>query len=502
MQTISLPVAELRTALAGLGKVIPKRITLAVLGQVRVRRHDSGLIDLTVTDLDRFATYSMNHRGQAEPASLLVPFGDLNNIAKSCGGTDVIELEPVGKNAISIRFPVGGQSAEHHCESAPPEEFPLQPEVQGTSIAIDEALRSSIHEALECASTDPTRLVLNGAFIDVRDDSAHYVVGTDGRHLFSSNSFSLPLKESILIPEHKFLGWKGFQQDGEWKLRAMPAKDDGPPCFEIASDHWRFQSQSIDSQFPQWKTVLPNPASYQTTISINPEAVDEVMVAVQRLPLGDDKHHTIGLDVADNAFRLLGRSRPELPWTKIDIQEAGANGPDATIFLDRRTLLKALRFGLTRIEIIDSMSPLRFSLAGRQMIIMPLRMNGDTNAATTPPPAETALTPNTNPPPQAEQRTPPPMQTNTPPLGQNRTAGANGSSTPSAQTTTSKEEAKSSLEAALVQIEAIKTGFRETINGLTKLGDHIRQSMREQKASEKEIQTVRQTLRSLQGVRI
>ena len=94
------------------------------------------------------------------------------------------------------------------------------------------------------------------------------------------------------------------------------------------------------------------------------------------------------------------------------------------------------------------------------------------------------------------------MQTNTPTLGQTRTAGANGSSTPSAQTTTSKEEAKSSLEAALVQIEAIKTGFRETINGLTRLGDHIRQSMREQKASEKEIQTVRQTLRSLQGVRI
>ena len=141
------------------------------------------------------------------------------------------------------------------------------------------------------------------------------------------------------------------RQDGEWKLRTMLGKDDGPPCFEIASDHWCFLSRSIDSQFPQWKTVLPSPASYQTTISINPEAVDEVMVAVQRLPLGEDKHHTIGLEVDGNAFRLLGRSRPELAWTKIDIQEAGATGPEVTIFLDRRTLLKALRFGLTRIEI-------------------------------------------------------------------------------------------------------------------------------------------------------
>jgi len=501
MQNITLPVAELRTALAGLGKVIQKRISLAILGNVRVRRHGSGLTDLTVTDLDRTAIYSMDHRGQAEPATLLVPFVDLNNIAKSCGNADVIELEPAGEKAISIRFPVGGQSAEHHCESAPPAEFPLQPEVSGTSINISETLRSSIHEALECASSDPSRLVLNGAFIDVRDNNAHYVVGTDGNHLFSSNSFSLPLKQSVLIPEHKFLGWKGFQQDGEWKLKAKPVKESGPPCFEITSDHWRFLSRSSESNYPDWKAVLPSPTAYNTTISINPEAVDEVMVAVQRLPLGEDRHHTIGLEVAKNEFRLLGKSRPELPWTKIVIPESGTTGPDVTIFLDRRMLLKALRFGLTRIEIIDSISPIRFSLAGRQMIIMPLRMNGGSNTAASPPPI-TAATTNTNPPPPAEQPTPTPMQTSTPTIGQAKPAGANGSSTPPAQGTANKEDSKSPLEAALVQIESIKTGFRESINGLTKLGDHIRQSMREQKTSEKEIHNVRQTLRTLQSVRI
>ena len=51
-------------------------------------------------------------------------------------------------------------------------------------------------------------------------------------------------------------------------------------------------------------------------------------------------------------------------------------------------------------------------------------------------------------------------------------------------------------------IEGIKTGFREAINGLTKVGDHIRQAMREQKSGEKEIQGIRQTLRTLQSVRI
>ena len=63
-------------------------------------------------------------------------------------------------------------------------------------------------------------------------------------------------------------------------------------------------------------------------------------------------------------------------------------------------------------------------------------------------------------------------------------------------------EAKPALETALVQIENIKTAFRETISALTKLGDSIRQALREQKSGDKDLQSVRQTLRSLQSVRI
>jgi hypothetical protein len=65
-----------------------------------------------------------------------------------------------------------------------------------------------------------------------------------------------------------------------------------------------------------------------------------------------------------------------------------------------------------------------------------------------------------------------------------------------------KSETKSTLEATLVQVEGIKTGLRETLQQLSKIGDSIRASMREQKANEKEIHGVRQTLRSLQSVRI
>jgi len=61
---------------------------------------------------------------------------------------------------------------------------------------------------------------------------------------------------------------------------------------------------------------------------------------------------------------------------------------------------------------------------------------------------------------------------------------------------------KPALETALAQIEVIRGEFRSAVAGLTKLGELLKAAQREQKASEKEVQGVRQTLRSLQGVRI
>ena len=61
---------------------------------------------------------------------------------------------------------------------------------------------------------------------------------------------------------------------------------------------------------------------------------------------------------------------------------------------------------------------------------------------------------------------------------------------------------KPAIEAAIDKIEGFKASVRETLAGLTELTGLLRQAVREQKAGEKEIHTVRQTLRSLQSVRI
>jgi len=58
------------------------------------------------------------------------------------------------------------------------------------------------------------------------------------------------------------------------------------------------------------------------------------------------------------------------------------------------------------------------------------------------------------------------------------------------------------LDTALAQIEIVRGDFRNAVAGLNKLGDLLKQVQRENKSTDKEIASVRQTLRSLQSVRI
>ena len=58
------------------------------------------------------------------------------------------------------------------------------------------------------------------------------------------------------------------------------------------------------------------------------------------------------------------------------------------------------------------------------------------------------------------------------------------------------------MRAAAVQVENIRNNFRESLNGLNQVLSLLKTAEKEQKSSEKEIESVRSTLRSLQRVQI
>ena len=494
MQPITMPMAELKPALIGLGKLIQKSHGLPVLKTIKIERTAEGWVALTTTDLDAFATVRLEQPAQGEPLTLLVPHEELARTVKTCTKNENILIAPGLKNTGFIQYGLGTQLAEIQFEALPVAEFPEAPCIHADPIPLPELLRNSIREAMECSSTDCTRLILNGVCLDVSNPNAHYVVGTDGRHLFSSNSFSLPLKESLIIPSHKFLEWQPFATDGEWQLKIGAAAKDQRTPFQITSRRWRFISHPREGDYPNWRQVIPAPGSAATTVDLDPQTLDSVLQTIQRMPCHDVINGTIGIAVTAGKFHLLGKSTGTADWTRVPIDDAKCSGVDTTVFLNRELLSKALGFGLTRIELMDARSPQRFSNGGRQMIVMPVRADASpTPAKPVPTPApETPATAHPNPPPQPAE---PPKEENTMPATNGNTPGAKR-----APETNAAE--KPALDTALAQVEIVRGDFRNAIAGLNKLGELLKQVQRENKSTEKEIGSVRATLRSLQSVRI
>lgn len=480
---IALPIAELKPALTGLGKIVSKRCTLPVLNHIKIERTSDGWIALTVTDLDHFATVRMEQPSDGEALSLLVPYDELQKVTKNCQKSDSVLVSGNGKDSVAIEYAIGNQVAEVKAASLPVEEFPEIPRIKGDSTPLNDSLRSSIHEALECASIDETRQILNGAFIDVSKPEGHYVVGTDGRHLYASNSFTLALKEPVIIPAQKFLGWKEFNNDGEWQLKLGEKPDkDTPAPVQITTRRWRFITPQHAGVYPNWRQVIVT--DFNTSIEFDPATLETVIRVVERMPEHDAINHTIGIEVRGQRVNILCKADKKQPkWTAVEVSNVTTRGKDVAIYLNRHLLVKALGFGLNQLDITDPISPVRFSHEGRQIIVMPIRTTDSPKAA--PPVPESTSQPAA--PPQAANEERSTTMPRTPASNGN---GHNGN------------EAKSSIQSAIEQIETIKESLKTAKDGLNALADTLKQVQRDHKTSEREVQSVRTTLEKLQSVKL
>ena len=479
MNKISLPVAELKPALVGLGKVVSRKVGQNILSGVKVERTSEGWVTLTGSDLENFVTVRLEQPSGGAPASIVIPFEDLQRTVKACGKDDHIEIERSTNNRAYIRYHIGPQLAETAVESLPTEDFPATPRLEGTHIPLPENLRLAIQEGLACSSSDSTRPILNGLYIDVSRPECHTLVGTDGRHMYCSNSFSLPLKESVIIPRNNFLGWRDFSRDGEWKLRV--SKDDtGPGWLQVTSRRWSCISRPVEGTFPNWRHVLPAAADVSATVTIQPAATEGVIQLIEKMPCTDATNFQIGIELEEGKVFLLARAFGDGGTVRVEVPGASAIGENLLVHLNRQMFTKALEFGLNNIELINSTSPIRFVSGGRQMVVMPIR-----------PENEPVRSPVAVSEPEPKQEEPAVKPIEIP--GPVESAAAEPAS-PVVQ--------RSPLEAAVAHVEAAKTTLRTAVSQLASVVDSLRTIQREQRVSERELQNVRATLRSLQNVRI
>ncbi len=356
---IEVRAADLKAALSGLGKLIPRTPSLAVLGCVKVEAAGPQLLRLTATDLDITLSVDLPATVEKGLASFLLPLTRLRELTTGLRSDEVVGLGP------SIKAPLAA-------------EFPEIPQVRTPGLTLPEPLVTSLLRALVCASQDPTRAVLRSACLDTSGtgDNAHRIVGTNGRVLFSSNSMHLPLKQSVILPDHPLWKWKPIADSRPWTLRLGMDKHRAE-VFRMEGQGqgqvWSVTGRLLDGPYPNYRQVIPGPAQFTTTVTLSDAALDAVTRLLPRLPGKQLANRPVGLHCEEGRFGLLARAENDEPWILHPVDRCEMKGPDVTVYLDRDYLIKAADFGLHRISMSDAMSPIQFSRGGDLMIVMPVR---------------------------------------------------------------------------------------------------------------------------------
>jgi DNA polymerase III sliding clamp (beta) subunit (PCNA family) len=473
------------------------------------------------TDLDAFATYTVKEPQSGPAVEILLPLDQLTKTVKGMKAEGTITLIPDGKEKVKLWYSIAGNQVRQSVNALPPNEFPPVPKINQPSIPLEPGFGLALRQALQCCSEDTTRAILKGACLDVRESKLHYVVASNGRCLYSANSFCFDLKKSVIIPDSKFLEWPELMGEEHVSLSVEPGDEprpakDGKPAQEgtagwvkLESGRWTFITKEIYGEYPSWKQVMPETGGKWTRINLSDETIKQLVLVTPNLPGDDGFNHPVRLKVTADRIIVEGRNREDEDWTGIPV-DAVVKGRPVTVGLNRRYLLNALRFGLNEFEVEDPLSPVVFSKGGKKMVIMPVNLEGPkvtatpsqlnsgattATTATTPPAEQTAPS---GPEVPTEERTDMPRQ-------------AARSTTPEPMTTFQPVETHannnnngngSTIKSLVDHVEQIKENLKGVIRDLTTVIDAVKLAEKEKRTSDKEIDAIRSKLRQIQNVSI
>ncbi len=494
MNSLELPVSELKAALPGLRQIIGRRTNpLAILNCVRIQRQLSGRLTLQASDRDSTATYhSLTEPGQPEIVFHVLA-EDLAEALKGAAKDDHIQLVSDGETT-RLRHRVGGHWLERPLAQTDSAEWPVTARLDNEPVALPPELPATLKTSFDFMAND-TRQSLHGAWLDVESAAGHYVMASNGHALFTANSFTFGLKESLLVPYHGFLAWEGFQQDGPWTLRLRAKRGKHPAVLQLGSEHWTYVRLLPEAQQPSWRQVVPNQSL--TQVRFSEAGAQSLLVLLRHLPSSVAHQHRCDLSFSPERSTVTGRERDRSQTA--ELFGLTVAGKAQTVSLNRNYMIQALKLGLRELELTDDLSPVRFHAGGRQVVVMPLRPDSDpvptpgptaepANEMPAPPPEpseepESPVSPNPNPEPQPATSTPEPMS---------QTA-------PAKPTTT---EPPSALRQAIAKLEGLKENVKGILTDLNEMLKVLHVAQKEQRAADREVEEVRAALEAVKKLRL
>lgn len=524
---ITFSLKTLREALAGLRVLKPARQALPALRCVRVvGNSDSVRLDVATPD-EHLLFEGAGRSDDVATGKVLVPWETLDGVARSADAGSDIAIEPFPQP--TIRCLSGGAPVILPFRAEPPGDFPAVPTPAGRPpVGLPSAVLASMVEAADCASTESNRYLINGVFVE-----KHAVVATDGRQLYARNSLDLPLPDEGLVFPLSGVPAAIGKTAGD-TLLFTTWKHGTSPVARLASGPWMWTTRLIPGKYPNWRQVIPKPDGYKAHLRISDEDAARLRTVLPRLPGFRDKHSPVCLTIREEGAFL--NPPPHLPQVRVELGRSRVirvpEGEDiGDVQFDANYLLGALRRGFRDLHVCDDVTPVVMRDGHRVNIWTPNRPRVG------PPPAKTSATPSAAPAPEpkaadlpdAEPASPQAASTNEnknatgdnpaasttrnesttmvaiaqPRIGNSTDAPGIVAAAPQKTHVTAAPEAQASgVDAAQQSIQRARDLLRELNGTLGNLQVFIRESVRQQKALERDHETLKKNIRALRAVEV
>lgn len=470
--------AELKTAVAGLSRIIPSKVTLPILGGVRFAVSETGTLTATATDLDQTATYRFINTTSVDVGAFVLPLPALKELTKGADREHV--LFRVEGEQVQVTNHVGGHQIRFTLNALPVEDWPeTTKEVVKKSA---EGFLDVYRRLLPFASTDQTRYNITNVFIDVsgKGDRPVCMVAVDGRRLSVWNSMAFYLKNSVAVPASRFLAWNGLTGEAQIGLREETPKRSKEPearkaWFGVEVGSWTYVTRVPDVSFPNWRQVVPDytgePLKVQRC-SFTDQDAEALRKILPTFP-GHDGYNAAIVLVGSPEGRLTvsGRGRDASEDTLLQLEGGSTyEGKGGQIGINREYLLDALAAGFRCFSYVDEMSPLKSEDGrGGTHVVMPIRIDHEVAPAV----PETVTVP---------------------------AVVVGETETQKEKVMPEKTEELSALDKVLAAVENARGKLRDAVSSLSEVTDAVKVAVREGKTQAVDLEKARATLQKLQAI--
>ena len=406
---VTLTKKQVNEIVKSLGRAMPRKAKVPVLGYVLFESGEHGRLQVTATDLEQALTMRLaSEKLEGTPGSFLFPVAELKAL-KSMPRGGTVTLRPVAEDSVVCTMNANGQPVSRTIATMPVEEFP---EVSVPAELAEHDLGAFLRAyrgAAFAASSDSGRLVLHAVYAD---QEKKVLVATDGHRLTRHPLPTFPFASNAILPLNKVL-LKHFPEVSQGRI-GLHEKDE-IQTLVIATDELTYTCRCPEGMFPNYEQVIPDMPGYAATLSFGPADLEAISPLLPFL----DKADQHALFVFGRAGRVtVGIEGDPKGGTVLPLPDCRLDGEDVTFAVNGKMLVEALKHGFLTVRIRDGYSPVVFDDGNDGLhLLMPLRPDPSSalqNAAN-PQPKAAAQTP-AQPTPQEDNPMPDP-ETATPEAG-------------------------------------------------------------------------------------